>query len=73
MSSFLMIAVAAAVPFVAPLPASMSSWGPAYLLLFGAALFKAGSAIRRPTEASRAHHPKEAWSRSVAQSSVTSV
>jgi hypothetical protein len=74
MSKLLGIAIstAAVTPFVAPIPASLSALlGPAYLVVFGVALFMAGRVMRRPSEeAAPAEVEKSAWSNTVPQSST---
>jgi arginine exporter protein ArgO len=73
MSKLLVIAIATAgvTPFVAPIPASLSALlGPAYLVVFGVALFMAGRAMRRPSENPSAETEKNSWSNRVPQSST---
>ena len=65
------IATAGATPFVAPIPASLSALlGPAYLVVFGVALFMAGRVMRRPSETAPAESEKNSWSNTVPQSST---
>ena len=73
MSKLLVIAIATAgvTPFVAPIPASLSALlGPAYLVVFGVALFMAGRVMRRPSETASAEAEKNTWSNTVPHSST---
>jgi hypothetical protein len=71
MSKLVVFAIAGVTPFVAPVPASLSTLlGPAYLVVFGVALFMVGRAMRRPSETPSAASEKNSWPNTVPQSST---